>query len=195
MDLETFIEATDLGKLTYEACGFIYAGTNYLETAKRNASPEWKALERDLQYVYLSLYTMSRLVDTVDTCWWCVDVFSNVFHWLDPFANSREAPELAYFGAVLTQSGRLSICIVCGDPRVGGGWKGRHNFPGRSTRKTVRRTNSILKYADLRSSKNTYLFKYSMRLRNQSLEGDTLKAAGGECRLRHLETRRCSTSL
>lgn len=52
LNLETFIEATDLGKLTYEACGLVYAGTNYLETAKRNASPEWKALERDMQYVY-----------------------------------------------------------------------------------------------------------------------------------------------
>ncbi|KAL9039159.1 MAG: hypothetical protein Q9180_002699, partial [Flavoplaca navasiana] len=51
LNLETFIEATDLGKLTYEACGFVYAGTNYLESAKRNASPEWKALERDMQYV------------------------------------------------------------------------------------------------------------------------------------------------
>ncbi|KAL8656633.1 MAG: hypothetical protein Q9226_002603 [Calogaya cf. arnoldii] len=49
LNLEAFIEATDLGKLTYEACGFVYAGTNYLESAKRNASPEWKQLERDMQ--------------------------------------------------------------------------------------------------------------------------------------------------
>ncbi|KAL8994118.1 MAG: hypothetical protein Q9169_005831 [Polycauliona sp. 2 TL-2023] len=59
LNLESFIEATDLGKLTYEACGFVYAGTNFLETAKRNASPEWKELEREMQYVY-SL-THSRL--------------------------------------------------------------------------------------------------------------------------------------
>ncbi|KAL8837532.1 MAG: hypothetical protein Q9170_002491 [Blastenia crenularia] len=51
LNLEAFIEATDLGKLTYEACGFVYAGTNYLESAKRNASPEWRRLERDMQYV------------------------------------------------------------------------------------------------------------------------------------------------
>ncbi|KAL8669398.1 MAG: hypothetical protein Q9168_006010 [Polycauliona sp. 1 TL-2023] len=51
LNLESFIEATDLGKLAYEACGFVYAGTNYMESAKRNASPEWKELEREMQYV------------------------------------------------------------------------------------------------------------------------------------------------
>lgn len=64
MNLEAFIEATDLGKLTYEACGFVYAGTNYLEGAKRNASPEWKELERDMQYVYFSTCTWSSILDT-----------------------------------------------------------------------------------------------------------------------------------
>ncbi|KAL8978282.1 MAG: hypothetical protein Q9205_006095 [Flavoplaca limonia] len=59
LNLETFIEATDLGKLTYEACGLVYAGTNYLETAKRNASPEWKALERDMQ-TPIHMYRMWR---------------------------------------------------------------------------------------------------------------------------------------
>lgn len=64
LNLETFIEATDLGKLTYEACGFVYAGTNYLESAKRNASPEWKALERDMQYVNFSICTWCFVLDT-----------------------------------------------------------------------------------------------------------------------------------
>ncbi|KAL8907645.1 MAG: hypothetical protein Q9207_001297 [Kuettlingeria erythrocarpa] len=59
LNLETFIEATDLGKLTYEACGFVYAGTNYLESAKRNASPEWKELERDMQ-TPIHMYRMWR---------------------------------------------------------------------------------------------------------------------------------------
>ena len=49
LHLEAFIEATDLGKFAYEAGGFIYAGTNYLESAKRNASPEWKKLERFME--------------------------------------------------------------------------------------------------------------------------------------------------
>ncbi|KAI4275920.1 MAG: hypothetical protein LQ337_002835 [Flavoplaca oasis] len=59
LNLETFIEATDLGKLTYEACGLVYAGTNYLETAKRNASPAWKGLERDMQ-TPIHMYRMWR---------------------------------------------------------------------------------------------------------------------------------------
>lgn len=63
LNLETFIEATDLGKLTYEACGFVYAGTNYLESAKRNASPEWRNLERDMQYVYFSICRWSDMLN------------------------------------------------------------------------------------------------------------------------------------
>ncbi|KAL8648730.1 MAG: hypothetical protein Q9210_004811 [Variospora velana] len=59
LNLETYIEATDLGKLTYEACGFVYAGTNYLESAKRNASPEWRSLERDMQ-TPIHVYRMWR---------------------------------------------------------------------------------------------------------------------------------------
>ena len=51
LSLEAFIEATDLGKPTYEACGFSYAGTNYLESAKRNASPKWRELGRFIEYV------------------------------------------------------------------------------------------------------------------------------------------------
>ena len=51
LNLESFIEATDLGKLAYEACGFVYAGTNYMESAKRNPSPQWRELEREMQYV------------------------------------------------------------------------------------------------------------------------------------------------
>ncbi|KAL8707082.1 MAG: hypothetical protein Q9220_007822 [cf. Caloplaca sp. 1 TL-2023] len=57
LHLESFIEATDLGKLTYEACGFAYAGTNYLESAKRNASPEWRDLEQKMQYVHVLIPT------------------------------------------------------------------------------------------------------------------------------------------
>ena len=52
MNLESFIEATELGKLTYEACGFVYGGTNSLESPKHNASSEWKELEVFMQYVY-----------------------------------------------------------------------------------------------------------------------------------------------
>ncbi|KAL8912043.1 MAG: hypothetical protein Q9171_002896 [Xanthocarpia ochracea] len=59
LNLESFIEATDLGKLTYEACGFVYAGTNYLESAKRKASPEWRVLERDMQ-TPIHMYRMWR---------------------------------------------------------------------------------------------------------------------------------------
>ncbi|KAI4137767.1 MAG: hypothetical protein LQ341_004997 [Variospora aurantia] len=59
LNLETYIEATDLGKPTYEACGLIYAGTNYLESAKRNASPEWRSLERDFQ-TPIHMYRMWR---------------------------------------------------------------------------------------------------------------------------------------
>lgn len=63
LNLEAFIEATDLGKLTYEACGFVYAGTNYLESAKRNASLEWRDLERDMGYVYFSICEWSYILD------------------------------------------------------------------------------------------------------------------------------------
>ena len=45
LNLESFIEATDLGKYAYEACGFVYAGTNYIESARRDASARWKELE------------------------------------------------------------------------------------------------------------------------------------------------------
>ncbi|CAL8581617.1 hypothetical protein XPA_007306 [Xanthoria parietina] len=55
LNLESFIEATDLGKLAYEACGFVYSGTNYMESAKRNASAQWRELEREMQYVLLFL--------------------------------------------------------------------------------------------------------------------------------------------
>ena len=51
LNLEAFIEATDLGKVTYEACGFVYAGTNYLESAKRDASQKWRELETFMEYV------------------------------------------------------------------------------------------------------------------------------------------------
>lgn len=63
LNLETYIEATDLGKLTYEACGLVYAGTFYLESAKRNASPEWRSLERDIQYVNFSICTWSFVLE------------------------------------------------------------------------------------------------------------------------------------
>lgn len=87
LNLEAFIEATDLGKLTYEACGFVYAGTNYLESAKRNASPEWKDLERDMQYVYFSICRWSYVLDTQVAG--CVLVVSFDFsHLLDSFESS-----------------------------------------------------------------------------------------------------------
>lgn len=41
LGLETFIEATDDGKPCYEALGFVYMGTHYWESAKRNPSKEW----------------------------------------------------------------------------------------------------------------------------------------------------------
>lgn len=166
LNLETFIEATDLGKLTYEACGLVYAGTNYLETAKRNASPAWKGLERDMQYVYLLIDTKSRRPGT----FWCCNALSGVSHLLDSFANSREAREMVYSGAMLTKLGRLSICIECGDPRAEDGWKERHSFPGRRTRRTEKRTNNHPQVRRPQKLKNSCLFRYGLRLREQSLK-------------------------
>ena len=80
LNLEAFIEATDLGKVTYEACGFVYAGSNYLETAKRNASQKWRELERFMEYVLkfifsfrmpdnsVSLFACRRHSRIVDDC-------------------------------------------------------------------------------------------------------------------------------
>ncbi|KAG8525654.1 uncharacterized protein KY384_000414 [Bacidia gigantensis] len=53
LNLEAFIEATDLGKVTYEACGFVYAGTNYLESAKRNSSQKWRELEAFMDFLFV----------------------------------------------------------------------------------------------------------------------------------------------
>ncbi len=80
LNLEAFIEATDLGKVTYEACGFVYAGSNYLESAKRNASQKWRELEIFMEYVLkfilafwvpdnsMSLFACRRYNRIIDVC-------------------------------------------------------------------------------------------------------------------------------
>ena len=49
LGIEAFVEATDDGKPCYEALGFIYMNTFYLESARRNPSRKWMELERDLR--------------------------------------------------------------------------------------------------------------------------------------------------
>ena len=41
LGIEAFVEATDDGKLCYEALGFTYMNTMYMDTAKRNPSKKW----------------------------------------------------------------------------------------------------------------------------------------------------------
>ena len=85
MNLESFIEATDLGKLAYEACGFVYAGTNYMESAKRNASPQWRELEREMQYVFLFSPFSINLTGGVVFFWWWLDTFGGCMCLAFPF--------------------------------------------------------------------------------------------------------------
>ena len=79
LNLESFIEATELGKLTYEACGFVYGGTNSLDSAKYNASPKWKELEIFMQYVFIiyDLFSASR-AEIFCVCL-CVVTVANLF--------------------------------------------------------------------------------------------------------------------
>jgi hypothetical protein len=55
MNVPSFIEASDLGKLLYEKFGFMTFGEIDVNTEKENASAEWKRLQKDLppdtQYV------------------------------------------------------------------------------------------------------------------------------------------------
>lgn len=57
-----FTEATNDGKPCYEASGFVYMGTNYLEAAKRKPSAKWMELERYL-HTPIHTYLMWRPVD------------------------------------------------------------------------------------------------------------------------------------
>ena len=47
MGVESFLEATDMGKNLYETFGFIVVTTEHANTDREHKSPEWERLEQE----------------------------------------------------------------------------------------------------------------------------------------------------